>query len=77
MPEMFEALVLHEDVFYEYFKPYRHPQAHHNIWCGHGLETFGEDFRLVCSLDPDYVWTVVDGDSGHDQWITPGLHYVN
>lgn len=72
-----EVLVLHEDVFYEYFKPYRHPQAHHNIWGGHGLETFGEDLLLVRSLNPDYVWTVVDGDTGADQWITPGVHYVN
>jgi hypothetical protein len=79
MPEMIEPLMLHEDVFYEYFKPYRHPQAHHNIWGGHGLETFGEDLRLIRSLDPDsdYVWTVVDGDSGNDQWITPGVRYVN
>ena len=77
MAEMIEALVLHEDVFYEYFKPYRHPLAQHNIWGGHGLETFGEDLNLVRSLDPDYVWTVLDGDSGSDQWITPGIRYVN
>ncbi len=25
-------LVFHEDVFYEYFKPYRHPLSHHDIW---------------------------------------------
>lgn len=72
-----EPFVLHEDVFYEHFKPYRHPLACHNIWGGHGLETFGKDLHLVHSLDSDYVWTVVDGDSGADQWITPGVHYVN
>ena len=68
-------VVLHEDAFYEYFVPYRHPEARHNVWGGHGLETFGEDIQLVRRLDPEYMWTVVDGES--DQWITPGVHYVN
>ena len=77
MTTIIEPVVLHEDVFYEYFRPYRHPLAQHNIWGGHGLETFGEDLSLVRRLDSNYVWTVVDGDSGDDQWITPGIHYVN
>ncbi|WP_374354208.1 hypothetical protein [Chitinimonas sp.] len=74
---MIQVTRLHEDAFYEFFKPYRHPQAKHDIWGGYGLETFGDDFQLVRSLDLDYVWTVVDGDSGDDQWITPGIRYVN
>ena len=77
MTTIIEPVVLHEDVFYEYFRPSRHPLAQHNIWGGHGLETFGEDLSLVRRLDSNYVWTVVDGDSGDDQWITPGIHYVN
>jgi hypothetical protein len=73
-----EVLLLHEDVFYDYFKPYRHPLAQHDIWGGHGLESFGEDWELVRTLDLDYLWTVVDaGDSSDDQSITPGVRYVN
>ncbi|MGZ3236206.1 MAG: hypothetical protein ACXU8A_02425 [Burkholderiaceae bacterium] len=72
---MIEMLTLHEDAFYEYFRPYRHPSAQHDIWGGHGLETYGSDLALVCRLDPTYLWTVVDGEN--DQWITTGLHYVN
>ena len=68
--------LLHEDTFYEYFKPFRHADAEHDIWGGHGLETFGKDFDTVRRHDPAFVWTVVDGDSG-DQWITTGVHYVN
>jgi len=68
---------LHEDTFYEYFEPYRHPEAHFDIWGGIGLETFDEDLEIVRRMDPEYVWTVVDGDSGSDQWITPGIGYVN
>jgi hypothetical protein len=68
---------LHEDTFYEYFVPYRHPEAHFDIWGGIGLETFGEDFEIVRRMDAEYVWTVVDGDSGRGQWITPGIGYVN
>ena len=68
---------LHEDTFYEYFEPYRHPEAHFDIWGGIGLETFDEDLVIVRRMDPEYVWTVVDGDSGRDQWITPGIGYVN
>jgi len=71
-----EALLLHEDVFYAYFKPYRHPAAQHEVFGGIGLETFGKDLELARSLDPDFVWTVVDGEDG-DLWITPGIRFVN
>lgn len=65
----------HEDVFYEYFHPFRHPAAQFDIWGGYGLETFGADLQLVRSYDQRYLWTVVDGDV--DQWIVPGFHLVN
>ena len=65
----------HEDVFYDYFRPIRHPAAKFDIWGGFGLETIGEDLRLVREYAQQYVWTVVDGDE--DQWITPGFSYVN
>ncbi len=69
-------LTLHEDAFYEFFRPYRHKDASHDIWGGIGLETFGEDLELVKSLPLESVWTVVDGDDA-DQWILPGMHTVN
>lgn len=77
MSEVATTLRLHEDAFYEYFVPYRHPQASNDIWGGHGLETFGADLEIVRSLDANYLWTVVDGDKGRDVWITSGLQYVN
>ncbi|MEQ1775248.1 MAG: hypothetical protein ABL891_15835 [Burkholderiales bacterium] len=73
---MSKSCALHEDTFYEYFKPVRHPDAQHEIWGGHGLETFGKDLEIVRRYDPDYVWSVVDGESG-SQWIIPGFHFVN
>lgn len=69
--------VLHEDTFYEYYKPYRHPKAKYDILGGHGLETFGGDFDLVCRSDPNYVWTVVEDGMSNDYWISTGIHYVN
>ena len=69
--------VFHEDVFYAYFHPFRHPSSRFNIWGGLGLETFGEDLRLVHTLDASYLWTVVEGAVGADLWITPGLQHVN
>jgi hypothetical protein len=74
---MITPVVLYEDAFYEYFKPYRHPDSSHNIWGGLGLETFGKDLEIVRRLDDSYVWTVLDGDSSNDQWIIPGYHLVN
>lgn len=74
---MQKSTVFHEDVFYEHFRPFRHPAAHFDIWGGHGLETFGADLQIVKSYPEDFVWTVVDGDDGDEQWITPGYHYVN
>jgi len=74
---MTTPVVLHEDAFYEYFKPYRHPDSCHDIWGGLGLETFGKDLDTVKKLDAFYLWTVVEGGSGNDLWITPGYHFVN
>jgi len=62
-------LTLHEDAFYEFFRPYRHARAQYDIWGGLGLETFGEDFELVKQLPATHVWTVVDGGDTADQWI--------
>ena len=72
---MITPVVLHEDAFYEYFKPYRHPDACHDIWGGLGLETFGKDLDTVRKLDVSYLWTVVEGGSSNDQWITPGYEW--
>lgn len=74
---MIEHTIFHEDVFYEYFRPFRHPSAHFDSWGGLGLESVGGDFEIVRSYDESFVWTVVDGGSGTDQFITTGLHCVN
>jgi len=72
---MARSTSFHEDVFYDYFRPFRHPAAAFDVWGGHGLETFGADLFLVRKYDQDYVWTVIDGE--RDQWIVPGFHRVN
>lgn len=74
---MLSPLILHEDAFYDFFVPYRHPKSLHDIWGGHGLETFGTDLELVRSLDENHLWTVVESGCDDDLWITPGFHYVN
>ncbi len=74
---MIKPTVFHEDIFYEYFRPFRHPSSHFDIWGGLGLETFGEDLQTVRNYSSNFVWTVVDGSEGPDQWIIPGYHYVN
>lgn len=76
-PSESNPATFHEDVFYTYFRPYRHPASLHNIWGGHGLETFGEDLEIVRSADLNFVWTVLDCADGADQWIVPGLQFVN
>ncbi len=77
MTETLSPLILHEDAFYAFFVPYRHPQSLHDIWDGIGLETFGADLELVRSIDGNYLWTLVESGCDDDQWITPGFHYVN
>jgi len=74
---MTTPVMLHEDAFYEYFKPYRHTDACRDIWGGLGLETFGKDLDTVKKLDASYLWTVVEGGSSEDQWIIPGYHFDN
>lgn len=65
----------HEDVFYKHFRPFRHPDAAFDIWGGHGLETFGSDLAIASEYDSNCVWTVIDGEN--DEWIVPGLRFVN
>ncbi len=76
-PDACNPAIFHEDVFYEYFLPYRHPASRYDIWGGHGLETFGEDFEIVRNADKNFVWTVLDCGEGPDQWIVPGMAFVN
>ena len=70
------ATVFHEETFYEYFEPFLPDGAENDVWGGHGLETYGRDLDIVRRHDSNSVWTVVDGESGH-QWIIPGMRYVN
>lgn len=70
-------IVLHEDTFYEFFQPYRHPNTQFDCFGGIGLETFGADRDLVYSLDSDYLWTVVDGTDNGRLYITSGRHFVS
>ena len=74
---MQQSSVFHEDVFYEYFRPFRHPSAGFYVWGGHGLETFGDDLKIIEDHAQEFVWTVVDGSEDSDQWIVPGYHHAN
>lgn len=40
------------------------------------LETFGEDYEKVRSTNPQYIWTVLDGDDGL-MYLVAGHHLVN
>ena len=72
-----QSTVFHEDVLYEFFRPFRHPASEFDIWGGHGLETFGQDLLIVRNYAENFVWTVIDGSEGLNQWIAPGFHKVN
>jgi hypothetical protein len=74
---MLTSTVFHEDIFYEYFRPFRHPSTKFNVWGELGLETFGEDLQLAYDYDENYVWTVVESGEDSDLWIVPGFHRVN
>lgn len=74
---MMSPTTFHEDVFYEHFRPFRHDKSEFDIWGGLGLETYGYDLQLVRSYPTESVWSVLDGCSGPDQWIVPGIHFVN
>ena len=74
---MMSSATFHEDVFYQYFRPFRHEKSEFDIWGGLGLETFGHDLQLVRSYPTEYVWSVLDGGAGPDQWLVPGIHFVN
>lgn len=39
-------------------------------------ETYEDDFEKVWATDRRFVWTLVEGDSGH-WYLVPGISYVN
>lgn len=71
------SIVLHEDAYYEYFKPVHQPLAQYDIWGGYGLETFGNDLKIARFHNQAFVWTVVDSPYGSDMLIIPEMHFVN
>ena len=71
------GIELHEDTFYEYFQPYRHPATSISCFGDLGLETYGKDRELAYSLDSTFMWTVMDGTDNGRLFICPGLHVVN
>lgn len=77
MTESDPGIYLHEDTFYEYFQPYRHPDTSMSCFGDLGLETFGKDRELAYSLDSTFVWTVMDGSDNGRLYICTGLHVVN
>lgn len=38
-------------------------------------ETYGEEYDYLKTVEPNHIWTEVDGDSG--TYITAGWHFVN
>ena len=74
---MLSPTTFHEDVLYAHFRPFRHDKSEFDIWGGLGLETFGHDLHLVRSYPTECVWSVLDDGDGPDQWIAPGIHFVN
>ena len=71
------ALQLHEDTFFEYFRPYRHPATTTQCYGGIGLEPFGSDEHLISEQDWDFVWTVMDACDDGFQYITSGRRFVS
>jgi len=71
------GIELHEDTFYEYFQPYRHPATSMSCFGDLGLETYGKDRELAYSLDSSFMWTVMDGTDNGRLFICTGLHVVN
>lgn len=69
------TLISHEDVFFEYFKPFHHPMCVSDIFGGIGLETYGSDLDLVKSINANNLWTVTE-EVG-EFWISPGFRHVN
>ena len=49
------GIELHEDTFYEYFQPYRHPATSMSCFGDLDLETYGKDRELAYSLDSTFI----------------------
>lgn len=64
------------EIWRDTFEPTPHPSNTDANVEGCMLETFGSDLSLAMAAAPEYVWTIVEGDTG--KWyIEPGYHLVN
>jgi len=45
-------LTLHEDAFYEFFRPYRHARAQYDIWAGSGWKPSGKISNWLSTFRP-------------------------
>ena len=69
-------ITMTEDEWFEKFQPMINPlEQAKNARNTVIFETFGDDAEYVFKIDPHYVWTDMDGDSG--SYIVEGRHYVN
>jgi hypothetical protein len=66
------------DCQYPLLKNHLNPNASWVYGEGPGclFETYGEELPFVRQQDPSTVWTLVDGDDGH-QYVISGYHFVN
>ena len=73
------------DKFYDKYKPiYNHienPEYQEGQIEGNEIgspmyfETYGKDLEYVKKQNPNFIWTMVEGDEG--MYITQGFHWVN
>lgn len=66
------------DQFERDYQPFRNSFDPNASYDGFMHETFGRELEHVAacvSLDPDRVWTLIDGDDG--PVIVDGYHHVN
>lgn len=64
--------------FYTYSAWEREFKPLHNYIRANGdlaYETYGEEYDYLKTVEPNHIWTEVDGDSG--TYITAGFHFVN
>ena len=68
-----------EDEFVEQFRPtvnHIDPVAVFDFGYGGCMfETCGKDYEFVSSQNPDYIWTLIEGDN--TTHIVKGVHVVN
>jgi len=69
-------MIISYEKFVDDFEPYTNTMSDDRGYNNTMYETFSPEIDHVKAQNPEYIWTLIDGEN-NNSWIIPGFHFVN